>query len=136
MNGVKVCLGCGGNAQPLFPVCDSCEATSITKKLYDMDGMIIKSIKYNKLMWLEVEGKIDTVNASELKTCIDKLIEEGFNIIVLEMSEVKFFSSNGIRVVLSTYKNLHGEGSFHITNPSRTVANVLGMVALDQILLK
>ena len=92
--------------------------------------------RYDKYIWIEVSGRIDSQNFSILQEYIDSLIKDGWKNIVLDMNEIKFFSSNGIRVVLMTYKKLHENGSFHIAFPSSNVENVLGMVALDKMLLK
>ena len=99
-------------------------------------GVSMTAIRYDKYIWIDVGGKIDSQNAAILQEYIDSLIKEGWTNIVLDMSEIKFFSSNGIRVVLATYKKLHEDGSFYIAFPSSNVENVLGMVALDKMLLK
>ena len=110
-----------------------------SKKVIDegkQSGVSITATRYDKYIWIDVGGKIDSQNSAVLGEYIDSLIKDGWKNIVLDMNEIKFFSSNGIRVVLATYKKLHEDGSFHIAFPSSNVENVLGMVALDKMLLK
>ena len=91
---------------------------------------------YGDYMWVKAEGKVDSPSAVELQNCINNLIEMGWNDFILDLGGVSFFCSNGIRVVLTAYKNLLEKGSFRITNPSKNVVNVLGLVNLDRMLLK
>lgn len=101
------------------------------------DNLIVKERIFGDNLWLEVGGKIDSINAENLKEHIDGLISDGWLNIILDMKEIAFFSSTGIRVVLATYKKLTSEGgSFFIENPGQNVKNVLGMVALNKLLLR
>ena len=102
----------------------------------DKSGISIVALRYDKYVWIRLGGKIDSQNALALQNYLDDLIGDGWKHIILEMHEVKFFSSNGIRAVLATYKRLYDDGCLRIAYPSQNVANVLGMVALDQMLLK
>ena len=109
-----------------------------SKKVIDdgkQSGVSMTASRYDKYIWIDLSGKIDSQNSTVLQEYIDSLIKDGWKNIILDMNEIKFFSSNGIRVVLATYKKLHEDGSFHIAFPSSNVENVLGMVALDKMLL-
>ncbi|MCL2048379.1 MAG: STAS domain-containing protein [Defluviitaleaceae bacterium] len=56
---------------------------------------------------------------------------------VLNMRQVTFIGSGGLRVLLMFYKKAKaGGGSFYLESPSENVVNVLGMTALDQMLLR
>jgi anti-anti-sigma factor len=68
---------------------------------------------------------------------LKRVLDSGCTHIVINMCFVKSFSSAGIRVVLATYKKLKKVGGkLQIENPSENVKNVIGMVALDELLLK
>jgi anti-anti-sigma factor len=82
------------------------------------------------------KGRVDSNNADELEEKIINLINEGFKTIVLNMSQVEYLSSIGIRVVLKIYKITKEQGgTFNIEKPSDIVRNVLGMVALEEMLV-
>ena len=85
---------------------------------------------------LIINGRITSVTSVDLNHKLDEAYKN-FKTIILNMKEVSFLSSGGIRVLLMYYKILHGAGGkFYIEKPSENVKNVLGMVALDEMLLK
>ena len=102
----------------------------------DKTGISIYASRYDKYIIIELGGRIDSQNAGILQEYIDTLTDDRWTHIILSMQEVKFLSSNGIRTIITTYKKLNDTGSFYITNPSTNVENVLGMVALERLLLK
>ena len=99
-------------------------------------GISFTDKMYGDYMWIKAEDKVDSPNAFELQNYINTLLDMGWNDLILDLGGISFFCSNGIRVVLTAYKNLLEKGSFRITNPSKNVTNVLGLVNLDRMLLK
>ena len=85
---------------------------------------------------LVLKGRVNTESANILHRKLDEAYKN-YKHIVLNMQQVPFLSSGGIRVLLMYYKiaNARG-GSFFIEDPSENVMNVLGMVALDEMMLK
>ena len=86
---------------------------------------------------LIIKGPVSSTNADVLNNEIDKLLKSDRNCIILNMGEVSFLASGGIRVLLKYHKQSRSLNfSFNIEAPSENVRNVLGMVALDEMLLK
>ena len=86
---------------------------------------------------LILKGPANAATADILKRKLDEVLKTGCKRIILNMQEVPFLASVGIRVLLMFYKISSGRGiGFFIENPSDNVKNVLGMVALDEMLLK
>jgi anti-anti-sigma factor len=84
-----------------------------------------------------LEGRINAVSATAFEHKLKLALETGHINIIVDMSEVEFLSSAGIRVLLATYKNAKSQGgALWIDSPSENVRNVLGMTALDEMLLK
>ena len=84
-----------------------------------------------------VTGQININNAAYMKQELEKHIASGSINIVINMCSVTFLSSTGIRTILSIYKKTKElGGKLLIENPSECVRNVIGMVALDEMLLK
>ena len=84
-----------------------------------------------------IKGRMNAVSAPELERKIENAINEGTKNIVLNMFEVEFLSSAGIRVILKIHKQMSQQGGkFNIEHPSDNVRNVLGMTALDEMLIK
>ena len=88
-------------------------------------------------VFFTAEGVVSSSNDHHLETYFNRAIEDGCINIIIDMSEIDLFTSAGIRVVLKTHKNLKEKGGcLKIKDPSSHVEGVLGMVALDELLLK
>jgi len=85
---------------------------------------------------ISIRGRIDSNSSDLLLKKLETTIEEGHKNIILNMFHVDYISSIGIRIILKNYKRLSEEGgSLKIEHPSETVKNVLGMVALKEMLI-
>lgn len=56
-----------------------------------------------------VKGKVDTVNASAFGEYLTKAVEKTENALVVNLSELYFISSAGLRVILGAAKKLQAE---------------------------
>ena len=83
-----------------------------------------------------VMGRVNSQNSSLLKFKLEDSLSYGEINIVLNMADVEFLSSDGKRIILSTYKAAEkAGGKFRIEAPSKNVRNALNMVALDDMLI-
>ena len=83
------------------------------------------------------KGRITSFSAGSLEFTISEAIKKGMSNIIVNMMQVAFLSSAGIRVLLMFFKKAkEAGGSFYVESPSENVINVLGMTALDEMLLK
>ena len=86
---------------------------------------------------LTLQGRIDSTNAAELGHELDRALKKGETTIILNMLRVEYLCSNGIRVILKAYKEaLAAGGKLGIESPSECVKNVLGLVALNEMLIE
>jgi len=82
------------------------------------------------------KGRIDSNSADLLLGKLENAINDGQKSIILNMSQIEYLSSIGIRVILKIYKQVSElGGAFNISRPSEIVKNVLGMVALQEMLV-
>ena len=82
------------------------------------------------------KGRVDSNTAESLLSKLEDALNNGQKIIILNMSQVDYLSSIGIRVILKIYKQVNETGgSFNVEHPSEIVRNVLGMVALKEMLV-
>ena len=82
------------------------------------------------------KGRIDSNSADFLLVKLENALNEGQKVIILNMSQIEYLSSIGIRVILKVYKQaVEAGGAFNISCPSEIVKNVLGMVALQEMLV-
>jgi len=85
---------------------------------------------------ISIKGRIDSNSADELLAKLENVLSEGQKNIILNMMRVEYLSSVGIRVILKINKQAVEEGgSLKIEHPSQIVKNVLGMVALNDMLV-
>ena len=83
-----------------------------------------------------VKGRINSMSANVLQHNLSEAFNKGRKNIVVNMMEVAFLSSAGIKVLLMFYKMAKAEGgSFYVESPSENVINVLGMTALNDMLM-
>src|SRR6478672_5718164 len=85
---------------------------------------------------LKIEGRIDGYWADHLAAAVDQEIRQGSHHIQLDLSQVAFLSSAGIGTLVRLYKDLKSiQGSFAVSNCSRTVLKVLQLSKLEDILV-
>jgi len=84
-----------------------------------------------------LKGLINSTHADQLQYKLDDALRDGARTIILDMLWVEYLSSTGIRVILKTYKEAkEAGGKLCIERPSQRVRNVLGLTALDEMLIK
>jgi anti-anti-sigma factor len=90
----------------------------------------------NGICRLVAKGRVDANSADVLLYKLETALKDGHKTIILNMTQVEYLSSIGIRVILKTYKQaLEAGGKFNIEHPSEIVKNVLGMTALKELLV-
>ena len=85
---------------------------------------------------LTVMGRITSNQAEILEKRLFEILEGDFPTVIINMEKVQFLSSVGIRTLLSAHKKAkERDGALYIERPSENVKNVIGMVALDMMLM-
>ena len=83
---------------------------------------------------LQVQGRIDGYWSEKLVTAVDQAIQDGNTQLHLDLSNVDFLSSAGIRVFLQGYKGMKSQGGeFLITKISAPVRSVLEMAGMQDL---
>jgi anti-anti-sigma factor len=91
-------------------------------------GMELAVEKRNKGVLIHVDGDIDTMTAPELQACLAASLNETAQVFVIDMSEVRYISSMGLRVFLSHLKRVKAQnGSMVIAAASKLVTDVFRM---------
>ena len=89
-----------------------------------------------KVVELKIEGRVDGYWADHLGAAVDHEIRQGSHHIRLDLSEVPYLSSAGIGVLVRFYRDLTSiQGSFAVSNYSRTVLKVIELSKLEGVLL-
>ena len=93
---------------------------------------IKKDIDGTKLT-LAVEGRLDTVTSPELDQELKDSLE-GIEELVLDLTELQYISSAGLRVLLSAQKTMNKQGTMLLTGVGETVMEVFEVTGFADIL--
>jgi len=100
------------------------------------DDLEITQNKENGVLRFILKGRVSVINAPTLQFKLEEVLKHGEKNIVLNMMQVTFLSSAGIRIILKIHKKtFEMKGSLGIEEPSEVVKNVLGMTALEELLV-
>jgi len=91
-------------------------------------------IRYQKnIAILDVQGTID-INASALIETVGKILKEGVDKIIINLSDVNSMDYNGLSVLAISYKNvLNNKGILKLSNVPLQVMELLRLVKLDDV---
>jgi anti-sigma B factor antagonist len=95
--------------------------------------MNINVTAHNSVTLIEVNGRIDSMNANQLGDALSSEIDGGHLQLVLDLANVEYMSSAGLREIVSALKKVRGKGDVRIAQPSHRVREVLEMAGLDTI---
>lgn len=93
---------------------------------------ITKNLDGNKLT-LNLEGRLDTMTAPELEQEVKESLT-GIENLVIDMKELSYISSAGLRVLLSAQKIMNRQGEMVIKNVNETIAEVFEVTGFNEIL--
>lgn len=89
----------------------------------------------NELVVLQIEGAIDAHTARELDRALSDLLSQGHSRLVLDLSQMSFISSAGLRVIVYADREASGQGGqVRICGLNLQVRRVFEMAALDECL--
>ncbi len=95
--------------------------------------MQLTSNKENGKLTILVSGRVDTTTASELeKTIFDSI--DGITELVLDLKEMSYISSAGLRVLLKAEKKMKAQGEMRLINVNNDVMEILDMTGFSDIL--
>lgn len=98
--------------------------------------MDITTEKSGDLFVLRLNGRLDASWCGHVKTSLDAAVRGGEHRLQLDIAGVNYISSAGLRVLLSTYKQLKAIGGrLAVVNASSSVREVLELAGLDLLML-
>ena len=96
--------------------------------------MTIEINKNAEATVIEITGRLDTTTAPALDKTINEDIEDTKNL-VLDVKEMEYISSAGLRVLLSAQKKMQKIGSMKVTGVRAEVMDVFEMTGFADILV-
>ena len=82
---------------------------------------------------IALEGRLDTTTAPELEQELKNSLD-GITDLTLDMTNLDYISSAGLRVLLSTHKIMTKQGQMKVTNASEIVKEVFDVTGFSDIL--
>lgn len=96
--------------------------------------MKITKQKKSGVLELRIDGRIDAQWSEHFSSEIEEVIRNGHHDIHLDMSDVSFMSSAGVRVLIKSYKQMDKiNGTLAIINPSDSVKKLMEMSGLMEM---
>lgn len=96
--------------------------------------MKITTRNYDDVHIFNLNGYIDASNAHLLEEEFDKIVSQGHYKFVVNLKEVDYISSAGLRVFLSTIKSVKAQnGDLKLCEMNTTVNKILDMAGFSQI---
>ena len=75
--------------------------------------------------------RVDRLSSSSVQKELDKLLDEGVTDLVFDMTNLKYISSAGLRVLLATQQRLSGKGSITLSNIPKSVKELLDVTGFS-----
>ena len=96
--------------------------------------MEISTQEYKHVAVMAVTGRVDSSTAPDLESQLTQLVDSGQHHIVLDLKNVEYMSSAGLRAMVSTLKKVKRvNGDLRLANPSTRVEEVLRLAGLTSI---
>lgn len=86
-----------------------------------------------KTLTVALEGRLDTVTSPELDRTLESVLE-GVEELVLELADLEYVSSAGLRVILKLQKHMAKQGTLKVRHVNPTVMEVLEITGFADIL--
>jgi len=94
--------------------------------------VIINIREFRRVALVAVEGRIDSASAVEFEASIENVFKNVGKNIILDLSNVDFLSSSGLRVLVTARKSAEARGGeLSLCNPSKHSADSLKISGLD-----
>ena len=98
---------------------------------------ILKRVHENNVMVLEIKGEVDAFTAQDLEKTLMDLLGQGQLRIVMDVSEMRFISSAGIRAILYAHREaVQLGGEVRLAGPTdqiRRIFEIAGFFDLFRI---
>ena len=96
--------------------------------------MTIEIKRNEELTIIEVAGRLDTITAPALDKAINEDIE-GTKDLVLDLANLEYISSAGLRVLLAAQKKMQRIGSMKVKNVCDSIMEVFEITGFADILV-
>lgn len=97
--------------------------------------MDVQIIEQNNETIVVIEGRVDTVTASDLELKVSPIWSMPAITLVFDCDKLEYLSSSGLRLILTAHKQITAKnGKFLLRNLTSEVRSVLDMTGFSRIL--
>lgn len=97
--------------------------------------MEIKTSRSNQNLIISLTGRLDTMTSPQLEEEINRSDLDGIETVTLNLRELEYISSAGLRVVIMLYKNLEKlGGKLRLVNVNDMVMEIFSMTGMTDFL--
>ena len=93
----------------------------------------INKNKEGSKLTVAVEGRLDTTTAPELEAALKEDIV-GVEELVIDLANLEYISSAGLRVLLAAQKIMMKQGKMVVTNPNDVISEIFEVTGFRDIL--
>jgi anti-sigma B factor antagonist len=99
-----------------------------------MDMLSIETDNRQSVSVLKVKGRVDSETAPELDDALAKLLQNNRNKIVLNLQDVNYMSSAGLRAMVKAYQSANKSGGdvrlAAVSEPIEVILRTVGMMQM------
>ncbi|MBQ4424578.1 MAG: STAS domain-containing protein [Lachnospiraceae bacterium] len=95
--------------------------------------MVIHTEQDGARLTVTLEGRLDTATSPELEATLQESLD-GIEDLVLDLSELVYMSSAGLRVLLITQKRMNRQGRMTVKNVNETIMEIFEVTGFTDIL--
>ena len=96
------------------------------------EGLEIRFHKEDAKLTVELKGRLDTSTSPELESELKPLLK-GTAELIVELSELAFITSAGLRVLLKAAQTMESQGKMTVRNPNREVREIFEVTGFGSI---
>nr|WP_321465991.1 STAS domain-containing protein [uncultured Desulfobulbus sp.] len=97
--------------------------------------MEIRTEEKDGFVVVTIAGRIDALTSQDIEDHLMGLLDGGMQYIILDLADVPYLSSAGLRVLILLAKHLYGEGQLALCNLQETVEEIISMVGFKNYML-
>lgn len=96
--------------------------------------MKISSTQQGGVCVISIAGSIDALTSGDAEKFLDEQIEKGEERLVVDLSQVDYLSSAGLRVLMATLRSVRQrKGDMYLTSPQDHIQQLLAMAGFTRI---
>ena len=103
--------------------------------IMDTDGLKIQGERDGGALTANVAGRVDGSNARDFQDALESAIDESVEAFTLDLGQLSYISSAGLRVILLVAKTLQRQGgSFSVRSLQDSIREVFEISGFDKII--